>query len=501
MTSYNSTNDFVVPIQFISINAQGYIKKSDQNLLRFEEETPLKEAHPFFESVLSLFDSKAEHIKLDCVNMFETYFDIEVITRKDNTGVIILRDRTRFYNRIQEAAKKPNESNIFNEVLNLKNELLQEKEVFKNKFIKNFSYEVKGPLTLINSFSSLLLKGELDLEQTKLVEAVKDQSDTLRKLMDAIIELSQLKREKPELANVTFSFKDLLNHIHFSFNTKINISNNTFEMLISKEVPEFLIGDKGRIEQMIKNLIENALLYNKGNHIKLEITENSRRAGKSSLRFVVHHEGRVPDYLEDNYVLRDLEKIEPEGLYFSIIRELVGALNGTISIRNIDDNITQQIINLKISFPLHHIQLKTKQSEYIEKYNFTEKVKVLVADENNTAQLTTLKILISSNNFDTTVYDDPRELLEAVEKHEYDLILMSSSISQVDSIELIGIIKQFANKNNKNIPVIALTVHTSKEDLATYLRAGFKDIIKKPYTDDELLNSIYKMLDLKKFLW
>jgi signal transduction histidine kinase len=500
MTSYDSTNDFVVPIQFISINAKGYIKKSDQNLLRFEEETPLKDAHPFFKSVISLFDSKADHIKLDCVNLFEHYFDIEVITRKDNTGVIVLRDRTGFYNRFQEMAQKPDESTIFKEVLNLKNELLQEKEVFKYKFINNFSHEVKGPLNLINAFSSLLLKGTLDLEQTKLVEDVKEQSDTLGKYLDNIVELSQLKKEKPELANAPFSFKDLLDHIHFRFNAKINISNNTFEMLISKDVPEFLIGDKGRIEQMINNLIENALLYNRGNHIKLEITENNRRAGKSSLRFVVHHEGSIPDYLEDKHLLRDLEKIELEGLYFSIIRELVEVLNGTISIRKIDDNSTQQIINLKISFPLHHLQLKTKPTEYIEKHHFAEKVKVLVADENNTAQLTTLKTLISSNNFDTTVYNDPRELLEAVEKHEYDLILMSSSISQVDSIELIGIIKQFANTNNKNIPIIALTVHTRKEDLATYRRAGFKDIIKKPYTDDELLNSIYKVLDLKKFL-
>jgi PleD family two-component response regulator len=90
--------------------------------------------------------------------------------------------------------------------------------------------------------------------------------------------------------------------------------------------------------------------------------------------------------------------------------------------KQIGDNITQQIITLRISFPLQHNQLQPKQSEYIEIYNFTEKVKVLVADENNTAQITSLKILISSNNFDTTVYNDPRELLEAVEKHEYDLI-------------------------------------------------------------------------------
>jgi CheY-like chemotaxis protein len=500
MKSYNSTNAFVVSIQFISVDAQGYVKKSDQNLLHFEEETPLKDAHPFFESVLSLFDSKTDHIKLDGINMFDYYFDVEVITRKDNTGIVVLRDRTHFYNRVQKMAQKDNESLILKEVLELKNELLHEKEAFKYKFIKNFSGEARGPFTLISAFSSRLLKGGLDLEQTKLVEAIKQQSDTLRKLMDDIMELSQLKKEKPELADAPFSFKDLLEQIDTNFNAKINISNNNFEMSVSKDVPEFLIGDKRRIEQIINNLIENALLYNKGHHIKLEITENNRRAGKSSLRIVVHHEGRIPDDLENKNLLQGLEKIEPEGLYFSIVKELVEVLNGTISIKQIGDNITQQIINLKISFPLQHNQLQHKQSEYIDLYNFTEKVKVLVADENNTAQITTLKILISSNNFETTVFNDPRELLEAVEKHEYDLILMSSSISQVDSIELIGIIKQFANEQNKNIPIIALTVNKSREDLEAYRRAGFKDIIKKPYTDEKLLNTIYKMLHLEKFL-
>lgn len=120
--------------------------------------------------------------------------------------------------------------------------------------------------------------------------------------------------------------------------------------------------------------------------------------------------------------------------------------------------------------------------------------------KNNTTQLTALKVLVSTGNFDTMVYTDPKELLKAVEKNEYDLILMSSGISQIDSIELIGIIKQFANNKNKGIPIIALTVHTSKRDLAAYRSAGFKDVIKKPYTDDELLNTIYKRLHLKKFL-
>jgi CheY-like chemotaxis protein len=500
MTTYKSNNDFVVEIQFISINEKGCITKSDQKLISAEEGTLLKDLHPFFESVLTFFNSKAEHIKLDCVNMFDLSFDIEIITHVDNTGVIILRNRTDFYNRIQSIAQKRNESLIFNEVLELKNQLLKEKEAFKNKFIKNFSHEVRSPLTLISAFSSLLLKGELDLEQTKLVEAIKGQSDTLRKLMDDIIELSQLKKGNSKLENTTFSFKELLENIHLNFNSKISLSNNSFEMNVSKDVPEFLIGDKRRIEQIISNLMENALMYNSGNHIKLEISENHKRAGKSSLRFVVHHEGKVPDYLEGKHLLQDLDKIEPEGLSFSIARELVDLLEGNITIKKVDKNTTQQIINLKVSFPLHHVQVPVKTSELADKYKFTDKVKVLVADENNTTQLTALKVLVSTGNFDTVVYTDPRELLEAVEKNKYDLILMSSSISQIDSIELIGIIKQFANDENKGIPIIALTVHTSKQDLAAYRSAGFKDVIKKPYTDDELLNTIYKRLNLKKFL-
>lgn len=178
--------------------------------------------------------------------------------------------------------------------------MLEEKEAFKNKFITNFSHEVRNPLTLISAFSSLLLKGELDLEQTKLIEAVKDQSDTLKKLMDDIIELSQLKKESPKLSNTLFSFKDLLANIHINFSSKISLSNNFFEMNVSKGVPEFLIGDERRIEQIISNLIDNALIYNSGNYIKFEISENHKRAGKSSLRFVVHHEGKYRTTLSVN---------------------------------------------------------------------------------------------------------------------------------------------------------------------------------------------------------
>lgn len=498
--STSSSNEFIVPIQFISIDTDGKIKSSDQKILNLEKGAPIKDAHPFFESVISMFESRATHLKLDCVNMLDCTFDVEVITHKDNSGVIILRDRSDFYKRIQKVAQQRNQSLILNELLELKNDVLKEKEAFKTKFIKNFSEELRSPLTLISAFSSLLLKGDLDLEQTKLVEALKEQSDSIRKLLDDIIELSKLKKGDSKLAEEVFSFKDLLSSIYMNYNAKVSLTNNTFEMNVSKDVPEFLQGDERRIAQVIKNLIENALIFNDGKHIKFEVTENHRRAGKTSLRFQVHHKGTVPKGLGDKYDLEDLEKVNPEGLNFSIVRELVELLDGTLKFNEVDKNHTQQIVNLKVAYPLHEVKLPPKKKSTVEQYKFSEKVKVLIADQNTTTQLTALKVLVSTGNFDTEVYTDPRELLEAVEKREFDLVLMSSSISQIDSIELISIIKQFANNSNKKIPIIALTVHTSKESMAAYKAAGFKDVIKKPYTDDELLNTIYKRLKIKKFL-
>lgn len=496
----SSNSEFIVPVQFISIDVDGNIKSSDQKLINFEKGLPIKAVHPFFESIISLFNNNSTHIKLDCVNMFDQTFDVEVITHKDNSGVIILRDRSDFYKRIQKVAQQRNQSLILNELLELKNDLLKEKEAFKTKFIKNFSQELRSPLTLISAFSSLLLKGELNLEQTKLVEALKDQSDSIRKLLDDIIELSQLKKGDSKLVEEIFSFKDLLANIYLNYSTKVSLSKNTFEMSVSKDTPEYLIGDERRMGQIIKNLIENALHFNDGTHIKFEVSENHKRAGKTSLRFLVHHKGKIPDDLEDKYDLKDLEKINPGGLNFSIVRELVELLDGSLKLNKIDNDYTQQIVNLKVAYPLHEVKIPPKKTSTIEQYKFTDKAKVLIADGNTTTQFTALKVLVSTGNFDTEVYTDPRELLEAVENREYDLILMSSNISQIDSIELISIIKQFANDKNKKIPIIALTVHTSKESIAAYKAAGFKDVIKKPYTDDELLNTIYKRLKIKKFL-
>ncbi|GAK75141.1 signal transduction histidine kinase [Nonlabens ulvanivorans] len=197
-------------LQFISIDKQGTILTTDQQLFELKKDSSIKSFHPFFEGIDTYFLEKSDHIKLECVHLNDRVFDIDFIKNDDDTAVIIFREGTDFYNRVQLIAQKRNESIIFQETLELKNQILKEQEEFKNRFIGNFSHELRNPLTLVSSFSSMLLKTELNLDQEMLVGAIKDQSDKLRDILNDIIDLSILKNSSLSLESEPFSLRNFL---------------------------------------------------------------------------------------------------------------------------------------------------------------------------------------------------------------------------------------------------------------------------------------------------
>ncbi|MEO9502590.1 hybrid sensor histidine kinase/response regulator [Nonlabens ulvanivorans] len=494
-------------LQFISIDKQGTILTTDQQLFELKKDSSIKSFHPFFEGIDTYFLEKSDHIKLECVHLNDRVFDIDFIKNDDDTAVIIFREGTDFYNRVQLIAQKRNESIIFQETLELKNQILKEQEEFKNRFIGNFSHELRNPLTLVSSFSSMLLKTELNLDQEMLVGAIKDQSDKLRDILNDIIDLSILKNSSLSLESEPFSLRKLLKNVHLNYSTTSTTKDLSINLKIDESVPKTIIGDRRRFEQIITNFLDNALRHNKGDSIEINIKENQRRANKVSLRIeVINNDGLIPDFLGDQEIETytnldngDIEKTT--SLSFSIARELAQLMDGEILINPLETGGTLQVANLKLVFPIHDKEIieKTEETTKNSKIHLTDKVRTIIAEDNSVTQMTALKILVSTGNFDNRVFTDPKDLLEAVDKDDYDLILMSSSISQVDALELISLIKEFANDHNKKIPIIAVTTKTSAPELVEYRKAGFKDVVKKPYTDDELLNTIYKRLNLKKF--
>ncbi len=492
-------------IQFIEIDQNGIILDSDNKIFPLNNGDTVADLHPFFDNISTYFETNESRFELTCVNMNDRVCDVEIVLNDKNGAFIVLKDGTDHYARQQQVAQKRNESIIFTEVLELRNRVLKDQEDFKNQFIGNFSHELRNPLTLISSFSSLLSKTELNLNQSQLVQAINYQSNKLRTVLDDIIDLSFLKTGSIELKSETFDLTAFLETVKLNYSTLLKDKSTSLEVQIAPNLPKAITADKRRLEQIIVNFLDSAILHNTGEIIELHFKENQRRANKLSLRVeVITRNGVVPDLesLSSEEALRTFTKGESNkntGLGLSIAREIAGLMDGSIRIKNVAEG-THQIANLKVTFPLHGIEEVTKtEKSKKEPVKLTDKIRTIIAEDNDVTQMTAMKVLVSTGNFDTQVYSDPSALLAAVEKHDYDLILMSGSLSQVDAIELLSLVKQFGNEHNQKIPVFAVTVHTSPAAIAAYRKAGFKDVIKKPYTDDELVNTIYKKMKLKKF--
>ncbi|WP_338350346.1 response regulator [Nonlabens tegetincola] len=483
--------------QIIVLDENFQVISSNDIIFNLKEGSSIEQFHPFFTQVDLYFES--EEKKLNCVEIHDKLLDIS-FSKNASNRTIQLVDNSVFYSRLQEIAQKRNESYIFNEVLELKNDMLEEAASFKNKFISNFSHEMKSPLTLISAFSSMLVKSDLPLEQNKLVEAIYEQSENLKKILEDIIELSFLKRNQIELNPETINFIEYLENFKFKYTTKASNLGFSFSLKIGSQVPEYIEIDKRRLDQILTNLIENAIYFNNGENIVLTVKENQRRASKASLRFKISGEGVIPETVASNNLPELSSDIQIKGLGFSIAKELLDVYSGSLYIEKDKSGNSVQVANLRVKVPLNVDIPKAAPTESPTKPTFSEKAKIIIAEDNGITQYTAIKVLVNEKNFNTIVFSDPRDLLNAVENKDYDLILMSSSLSQVDAIELLNMIKEFANDHNKKIPVIALTTETDKKRISEFKKSGFKQVVQKPYTDDELLESVYSNLKIKKFI-
>lgn len=493
-------------LQFIAVDANGIVIETDGTLIDFKTGDIMANYHPFFEIIPACFTENQGHSRFECVNIHDRTYDIDIINNNEKTGMVILRDGTDFYDRLQSIAQKRNESIIFNEVLELKNQLLKEKEDFKNKFIANFSHELRNPLTLVSAFTSMLLQTDLNTDQERLLEAIQNQNSKLQVILDDIVDLTVLKAQENALEKSQFKLSAVLDNLDLHYTRIATLDHLKFTITKDVSIPDVLTGDARRLEQIIHNLLAQAFTFNTGSEITLEIKDNQRRAGKISLNFEVNNTKATIPAAYKQFIAQVKATSAPDPtlktstLGLSIAMELAQLMDGNVTMDILEDGSCKQIATVKLIVPLHIEPEKepTKKSK-IPNVKLSQKIRTIIADDAGVSQLTTLKVLVNSGNFDTYVFTDPRLLLDAVQENDYDLILMADGIAQVDAIELLAIIKEFGNTANKKIPAIAITSESLSEKLQQYRKAGFNSVIKKPFTDSQILSTIYKRLNLDKF--
>jgi len=491
--------------QYMIVQLDGTITESDDVIYKNIVGENISEIHPFFESIHEALQEKNKRHVFSCIHLTDQnnqtiITDIVVKTfDNDKLPMIVILDLTLHYDNYQTTAQVRNESVINSQILELKNDYLQEKEAFKNAFIANFSHELRDPLTGILTFSDILKKTGLNDEQLNYLKVIDSSSSYLKQLIEDILDISKIEAGKLELVITPFDIRELLEDIKKGF--KIKAEQKGLELItnFNNNLPLIVGGDPLRLRQVINNLLENAIKFTEVGTITFNVSLNQIRAQKASIHFQIIDTGIgiAEDDIEQIFTsftqLNKASTYKGAGLGLAIAKHLVSLTDSKISV---DSTLGEgSTFSTNINFKLdHNYKLKSKKKTKEIKPKSDKKYSILLVEDSEITQLSILKILASKGNYFLDIVTKGEDVVPRIEQSEFDLILMDIKLPNSYGDEITKLIRKMPDRDHKKTPVIALTARVFKDDLRRYKKAGINDVIKKPFDEDALLSKIEEYL-------
>lgn len=494
-------------IQFIVIDFEGAVLESDQTFITLRKGEFIYDVHPFFASYATILDTLEDSLTYNCVHI--EYQDQEFITdvkmiMKDDSILLVVYDLTDHYISYQKIAQARNESIINSELVVLRNLELEERERFKNAFIRNFSHELRNPLTGIISITNVIEGTNLTGEQQQMVNFLKESNSNLKLLLDDIMSLSMISSGRLQLREKVFNLYELLQLIEFTYKTKADQEAFDFTLAYDQRVPELVEGDRLRLFQIITNLLDNAFKFSEKGKVVLDVKVNQKRANKVSIRFKVSDNGvgipkeKIDSIFESFTQLKGIGTEHGSGLGLSIVKGLLELMGTEIRVKSTVGKGSEFYFDLTLKFPLElsskPIVINSGREGSVTKAKRKTKIKLLMAEDDERIQMVLFKALMDTNLFYIDLVNDGALVFEQVTNNNYDVILMDVDLPNIPGDHLTRLIRDFPFKNIKNIPIIGITANAFEEQINDYLNIGMNAVVPKPFDLQELVDTVLKCL-------
>ena len=373
----------------------------------------------------------------------------------------------------------------------------------KSDFLSSMSHEIRTPLNAIVGLSEDNLN-YIDKVPEEVVENSKDivnASQTLLEIVGNILDINKIEADKMEITLSPYNFKEEITNMCRVTQTRIGDKNINFKLNIADDIPYELIGDKGKVKEIINNLLTNSIKYTEQGEINLSIKcINELDKNISNIIIVCKDTGRGIkkeniDKLFTKFERLDIEKnttTEGTGLGLAITKSLIEMMGGRI---NVQSNFGVGSMFM-VRIPQKISKLENTENRIIEVKNesnnheYNEK-KILIVDDNN-LNIKVATRALSSFNFVIDTATSGEECLNKVKETKYDLILMDIMMPNMSGETTLQKLKEI---NGFNTPVIALTADALAGAEARYISKGFVGYLAKPFNKEQMkekLDMIFK---------
>ncbi|MBA3986144.1 MAG: response regulator [Flavobacteriales bacterium] len=389
-----------------------------------------------------------------------------------------------------------------NDELVIAKERAEKASMAKTQFLSTITHELRTPMYAVTGLTHLLLEDQPREDQKEHLNSLKFSGEYLLSLINNILDLNKLEANKVEIEKKAFSLKKRIEDVLIALRKSSNDKNNKLTLEYDESIPFKLVGDPIVISQILINLIGNSIKFTENGEVTVKVRKLSQTDKIVLLHFEIQDTGvgislKKQKTIFENFTQGSLQinrKFGGTGLGLAIVKNLLTLMGSKI---NLDSEIGK---GSKFWFDLK-FQISDEISEnknpnasiYGVNYVALENLYILVVEDNKINQMITRKIL-EKNKMKCAVADNGEDAVSLVRENEYDLILMDIHMPGISGIEATQQIREF----KKQIPIIALTAVTIDENLDDFYKAGFNEIIPKPFKTEEFFEKIYRTLQTAK---
>ncbi|GAA3509268.1 hypothetical protein GCM10022393_21870 [Aquimarina addita] len=439
----------------------------------------------------------------------------QLINKRVETS-FFLKDKTIVYVELTIVAIKTKDDYLFNAFFrDITNKKIIENEIreakvsaeksaqVKSTFLSNMSHEIRTPLNVILGLSGILQKSDFtDISRDREnLHGIQFSAENLLVLVNDILDFSKIEAGKLIVNKVDFNIHELIKNLSKGFKIKADEKGLRYKVDIDPSLPKFIIGDQFRLNQILTNLLGNAIKFTQNGEVQISIQTKKEDDTTISIQFSVSDTGigistdKLNNIFESFYQVHKpaTQKIEGTGLGLSISKQLIELQGGSLQAKSeinkgsrFEFAITFKKSKLKSS---ENLNQKTINSKHISKI---EGMKVLVVEDNKMNQFF-MKQVFSNWNIKIDIADNGKIALEKLDTKKYDLILMDMHMPIMDGPETAIHIRNSNDPEIKNIPIIACSADVFPVSKKIAIESGMNFYLTKPVSEkalEEILSSL-----------
>lgn len=361
----------------------------------------------------------------------------------------------------------------------------------KSLFLAKVTHELRTPMNGILGMTSVLLDTNLTEKQKRSLLIVKQSGETLLNIINDILDWSKIETGKLKLDKYKFNLYELIKNITELLESAAKNKGIELRLNLNDNLPNIVIGDGHRLQQVFINLISNAIKFTEKGYVEVSAQKVETGEDKIKVRFDIKDTGiGIPQEKMDR-LFKSFSQIDDNltrkyggtGLGLFITKELVEMMGGSI---NCESTVgVGSVFYFIIPFEIpqdESLQVNEEigLSQIAKKYNFLN-LRILVAEDSYINQ-ELIKEALDNINCVYQIANNGIETLEIFTKEKFDLVLMDLQMPEMDGFEAAKAIINYEKSNNlPHTPIIALTAHDDENTKTNVFATGMDDLITKPF--------------------